>query len=129
MPCPIPKNHKETGRRGEKLASMWLVEQGYKVLETNLFFSKKGELDIVALSPDSDYVFIEVKSQWSQNAGKPIEWVTFKKQKQIVKLTHLYCAKNNLLEESIRYDVITVDFTRDPIAIEHYPQAFIPNIK
>jgi len=56
----------DQGRRGEQLASEYLMDKGYRILDTNYFFKtetnrKIGEIDIIAKKKDV-YVFIEVKT-------------------------------------------------------------------
>lgn len=52
--------HNEIGKNGEKIACLFLVKHGFRVLETN-YWTKYGEIDIVA-QKDQKLHFIEVKS-------------------------------------------------------------------
>lgn len=61
------KNTSETGALGEKVATSYLVERGYKVLDRN-FKLKWGELDIVA-QKDEIVHFIEVKALSYKSKG------------------------------------------------------------
>lgn len=53
--------HNEIGKIGEDIATKWLLENEYEVVERN--YSKKfGEIDIVARETEGIIHFIEVKS-------------------------------------------------------------------
>ena len=52
--------NKEIGKIGEDIACMFLVKQGYTILDRN-FLKKYGEIDIVAMK-DNVHCFIEVKT-------------------------------------------------------------------
>ena len=51
----------ETGKLGEDIATEYLRNKKYRVVERNLR-EKWGELDIIAISPDRTLVFVEVKT-------------------------------------------------------------------
>ncbi len=52
---------KEKGDIAEKKAVSFLEKQNFKIIKTNFFAKKLGEIDIIALKDDV-YHFIEVKS-------------------------------------------------------------------
>ena len=60
------------GEIGEEIAAQFLIKKGYRILDRN-WRIKEGEIDIVALSPESDIIFIEVKSRTSAAFGDPLE--------------------------------------------------------
>ena len=68
------------GLLGEQIASKYLENLGYKIIERN-FVSKLGEIDIVALDPSTSsgqvLVFVEVKARWSEDFGLPEESITW----------------------------------------------------
>ena len=53
--------HNETGRRGEDLATAFLLSKGYGILERN-WKSCRKEIDIIA-QDGRDLVFVEVKKR------------------------------------------------------------------
>lgn len=61
------------GILGEDLASNYLENIGYKIIERN-FLCKQGEIDIIAKDKD-EYVFIEVKTRSNRCYGRPSEAV------------------------------------------------------
>ncbi len=77
------------GTAYEKLAGVYLEQQGYEILEYN-FRCRQGEIDIIAR--DGRYlVFVEVKYRADNAAGNPLEAVTAAKQRTISKVASYYC--------------------------------------
>lgn len=96
------------GREGEDEAVEHLKKQNYKIIERN-FYCRQGEIDIICIDKKSnEYVFIEVKTRTNLKHGKPIEAVTESKQKHIVYATKYYIYKNQLENEYIRFDIISI---------------------
>lgn len=50
------------GKIGETLACQYLLDKGYKILETNRRVNNFGEIDIIAVDPMAVLAFIEVKT-------------------------------------------------------------------
>ncbi len=101
-------NNKEKGRYFENLAENYLKKNGYKLIGKN-FFSRYGEIDIIALDKDNNLIFIEVKGRNSLNFGAGEESITQKKIKSIIKTAEIFLKTNPNLEFSeIRFDVISI---------------------
>lgn len=106
------------GKQGESIAKEYLENNGYKVLKTN-YTTKLGEIDIVA-KQDEVIVFVEVKSRSNTKFGLPRESVTPYKQNKIRTVAMAYLKQFNLLNRSVRFDVIEIlDFN-----VEHIIDAF-----
>ncbi len=54
--------HIKTGQLGEAKATEYLVSKGYQIVEQNWRWGK-GEIDIIAWSPEKILVFTEVKTR------------------------------------------------------------------
>lgn len=95
------------GEWGESLASEWLVNQGYVIIERN-YFCPPGEIDIIAKVGDS-LSFIEVKTR-TGNPGSAERAVGFFKQDHLTKAAKYYCRQWNidLLHTSIQFEQISV---------------------
>ncbi len=104
--------HIKTGKLGEDLAVNALRADGYKIVERNARVYKR-EIDIIAVD-GSLLVFVEVKARADHSLGKPIEAVNRKRQARIRKAADLYMIGKKLRNSSVRFDVVTVDFTDDP---------------
>ncbi|MBO7499129.1 MAG: YraN family protein, partial [Bacteroidaceae bacterium] len=70
--------HNETGRRGEDLATAFLLSKGYGILERN-WKSGRKEIDIIA-QDGRDLVFVEVKTRSSEDVLPAIEAVDARKR-------------------------------------------------
>ena len=111
---------KQTGKIGEDLACIYLENKGYKIIERN-FLCRQGEIDIIA-QDKNEKVFIEVKTRTNTNYGYPVDAVTNKKQKHMVKATEYYIYKNFIKDEYIRLDVIEVYLYEGTYKINHIKQ-------
>lgn len=98
---------KELGRWGEEQAVNYLEKKGYVILERN-YKNRLGEIDIVALDGEV-LVFVEVKTRSSRDYGRPLEGVTWKKQRQLRRLALCYLVNSTLKERDIRFDVIGIE--------------------
>ncbi len=113
---------------GEECAVRFLCDKGFSICEQN-FRVRSGELDIIANDPNGVLVFVEVKTSRGVQAGAPQEWVTLKKQQQIYRIAHKYCALNNIEDVPMRFDVIGIQVIDDgKTQITHYENAFIPSL-
>jgi len=118
-------NTKQFGDEGEELAVELLIEKGYEIIERNYRFGK-GEIDIIALDPETDYtVFVEVKSRKNLEFGEPEYAITKNKIRQLKKMAELYLYDKDIRELDCRFDVVTVLFKpqKKPL-INHYVNAF-----
>ena len=73
--------NKVLGLIGENKAKDFLINKGYKIIETN-YSNKIGEIDIVAQVNDT-IVFVEVKTRSSNQYGYGREAVNVSKQNKI----------------------------------------------
>lgn len=111
----------EKGKLGEQIARNYLIQSGYKIIETN-YKNKIGEIDIIALDGEI-LTFIEVKARTSNAYGYPYEAVNYKKQKKIVNISIVYIKQKKLSNIQLRYDIIEVYLTRKD-KINHIKDAF-----
>ena len=101
--------HLRLGAFGEDLAVSELVLGGYRVLERNTRIYGR-EVDVIAEEAGA-LVFIEVKTRSDHSFGKPLEAVDSRRRARLRKAAELYVLKNHVKNVSIRFDVVTVDFT------------------
>lgn len=111
------------GQRGEDLAAIYLQRNGYSILHRN-YRLKTGEIDIIA-QENTTTVFIEVKTRSSSVFGSPAAAVTPRKQTQISRVALEYLCRQNLMDSSARFDVVSVmiDYNSSP-TIEIIKNAF-----
>ncbi len=118
-------NHKEFGNMGERLAEVFLIDLGFKVLHRN-YRTKIGEIDLV-LKKDNLLVFVEVKTRKTKSYGRGFEAVNFKKQQTLRRVAEQYIAYGKPKQKSsisMRFDVIDVYIQGNNTKINHIENAF-----
>ncbi len=114
--------HNDTGAKGEELASTFLQNKGYSVLETNWRF-KNLEADIIAII-NKTLIIAEVKTRKSNYFGEPETFVNKQKQKNLIKAAHEYIQRNNL-DLEVRFDIISIILGTNQMKINHIEDAFL----
>ncbi len=118
------KTTRELGNEGEELATAYLESKGYTILDRNYFF-KRAEVDIVAFD-ESCIVFVEVKQRSNTRFGKPEEFVTEEKIRNIYKASEAWVYERKMDGAPIRFDVIAIVNPPDAAPdIKHYENAFM----
>ncbi|MBP6994240.1 YraN family protein [Candidatus Woesebacteria bacterium] len=108
-----PKSqNKATGALGESIASSFLVNKGYTIVEKNAT-SRWGEIDIIARKPNGALVFVEVKCKIGINHGMPYESVTYGKLKRLSKTIQFYLLKNRISQSKLAIEVISIVLDKD----------------
>jgi len=110
------------GLAGEKLASRFLRQNGYRILEQR-FRARFGELDIVCRK-GRELVFVEVRSRKQESGFLPAESITRAKIRRLVKTAQIWLARKKIDGMEIRFDLVTVDFSKTPAEVNHFPAAF-----
>jgi len=103
---------RKVGFKAEDKAVLFLEENGFRIIERN-FYSKFGEIDIIALKDDILH-FIEVKS----GKYEPIYQITPSKLSKIIKTSQIYLNKTKL----------NFDYCYDAIIVKENDIDFIENI-
>ena len=110
------REKKRLGADGEDLATRFLKENGYRVLERNFRYGR-GEIDIIAEDAGT-IVFVEVKSRSSESFGSPEGAVDSRKQRQLSKLALAYLQKEKLLHRvDCRFDVVAISHQSNSIRL------------
>ena len=116
---------KERGDWGEERAALYLRLHGYRILERN-FRCRQGEIDIIARRGDV-VAFVEVKQRKNADYGEAREFVTFSKQRRIIRAAELWLVREHC-ELQPRFDVIEVyapQGAAGKVTIEHIEDAFM----
>ena len=116
---------KRSGDRGEAIVAAYLRQRGYTVLDTQ-FRTRRGELDIVARSPENILCFVEVKTRKNADFGEAREFVTPAKQRRLRAAAQLYLVLRADMDTLCRFDVAEVYLGDSKTAprINYLPQAF-----
>lgn len=110
----------EIGKIGEDIATKYLENLGYVIIERN-FVAKQGEIDIIARDKE-ELVFLEVKTRTNDLYGKPVEAVNIPKQKHLINTAKYYLYSKHLEDEYVRIDVIEVYLKEKTYKINHIKQ-------
>jgi putative endonuclease len=105
--------------KGEELATKFLKEKGYKIIERN-FRKGYGEIDIICVKDDI-LVFVEVKTRTSNTYGTPLEAITYSKIQTLTRTAQFYKLSKPKLPDEMRIDAISVllDYSGNLSNIEH----------
>ncbi len=105
--------------RGEELATKYLKDKGYKIIDRN-FRKGYGEIDIIATHKKT-LVFVEVKTRTSKLFGSPFEAITYFKLKTLRRTAEFYKVLNPKLPDLLRIDAVGVllDENENLVTIEH----------
>lgn len=114
-------NRRNIGIVGENIATNYLLENGYAILERN-FRSKTGEIDIIA-QKNQIIVFVEVKSRNNNKYGFPYESVDYRKQQKIIRTAQSYINFKGLTDCQYRFDIVEV-FLKTKNKVNHIQNAF-----
>ncbi len=104
------------GKQGEEIAKNYLVKNGYKIIDTNVRFSRFCEIDIIACDKKS-LVFVEVKTRTSYICGHPLESITKVKYQHIKQGLFMYLQEHKEYK-SYRIDAISI-LLKPEVKIEH----------
>ena len=115
--------HLTLGKIGEDIATQYLTEKGYEILERN-WRNVHKEIDIIAKDGD-ELVVVEVKTRKSNEYGEPDLAVTSRKQHLLISAANAYLFRNKL-DVNTRFDIISIFMKDDVPVIDHIEDAFLP---
>lgn len=113
--------HNELGKLGEQMAVAYLQEKGYTILATSYRY-RRAEVDIIARKEDI-VAIVEVKTRTNRYFGRPEEFVSPAKIKQIIKVSNSFVRKTEI-DAEIRFDIISIILNSKEESIEHIEDAF-----
>ena len=100
-----PPEHIQMGMWGEELATAYLRDKGYIILERD-WHSAHRDIDIIALEGDT-IVFVEVKTRRNRDFGDPLQAIDFNKRHHLQQAINHYI-KSHKTDRPYRLDVITI---------------------
>ena len=113
------------GHCAERIACQWLKQQSIKIITTN-YFSRLGEIDIIAIDRDKTLCFIEVRYRLSPAYGSAIESVNHTKQAKIIKTAKHYLLENpGQQNRPSRFDIIAITGNMNNPVIDWLKNAFM----
>lgn len=110
--------HLSTGRSGEDIAALFLLQKGWTILGRNVRFAD-GELDLVAQDKDT-LVFVEVKTRSTDARGEPGQAVGRAKQMRLIRAASRYLSAHKAWDRPCRFDVISIVIRNKEPEITHW---------
>ena len=112
---------KAFGMLGEQMATRYLEDKGYVILDRNY---RKGhqEVDIIALDHD-ELVIAEVKTRSNNAWFNPEDAVDHQKRLNLIRVANNYVRKHQRTEP-VRFDIITIVSNDKGTEIKHIKNAF-----
>src|ERR1700722_11794072 len=104
--------HILTGKKGEKLATDWLIANGFQILHRN-WRHGRYEVDLIAARQDVIHL-IEVKTRTSDAFGPPEQSVSRKKIEHLLRAAQGWLL-NHPGHTRIQYDVLAITFRKDAL--------------
>lgn len=102
--------HNHTGKLGEELGSVYLVNRGYILKEQN-WRHTHWEVDIIA-EKDTVLHFIEIKTRRSKKFGRPEEKVGQKKIQNLINAAEEYLYRNPGWKR-IQFNILSISIIKD----------------
>jgi putative endonuclease len=102
--------NQEKGKKGEELATEWLLAKGYVLLHRN-WRHARFEIDIIA-TKDQVLHFIEVKTRTSARFGNPEDQVNKKKLRHMIDAGVEFIYQNKGWKK-IRFDILAIKLFKD----------------
>ena len=102
--------HNETGKEGEELAVVWLMEKGYEIMHRN-WRAWHNEIDIIATKGDTLH-FVEVKTRRSDTFGYPEDDVSKKKMRFLMSSAEEFLYRNPHWKR-IQFDILSLTIKED----------------
>ena len=118
--------HNELGKKGEEIATRFLIGKSYKILERNWRFGK-DEIDIIA-ETEKQVVIVEVKTRSTAYFGEPEESVNDQKQRFLIRAADEYVNQKEL-DKEVRFDIVSIIIEQGRQTIRHIEDAFYPTIQ
>ena len=111
----------DLGVLGEQIASRWLTDRGYAILEKN-YHRRRHEVDLIALD-GGEVVVVEVKTRSSTAFGTPEEAVDHRKRQTLIRLADNYI-RSHRRTEPVRFDILSIVISDGEPDIRHIKNAF-----
>lgn len=112
---------KEYGVTGEQMATRYLEDQGYVILDRNYRLGHQ-EVDIIALD-HGELAVVEVKSRNSEDYFTAEQAVDHRKRQHIIRVANNYVRRHNRTEP-VRFDIIAIVGSGANAEIRHTKGAF-----
>jgi putative endonuclease len=112
----------QLGKLGEAIAARWLRRRGWRVVAER-FRSGHRDLDLV-VERDGTVVFVEVKTRQGAAFSDPIEAVSWRKRRELIRSALIWADRFGPPGACYRFDVVGVVVAQTGTRIRHIENAF-----
>jgi putative endonuclease len=110
------------GRVGEVIAARWLRRRGWRVVAER-FRSGHRDLDLI-VERGGTVAFVEVKTRRHTVFGDPVEAVSWRKRRELIRSAMVWADRFGPPDASYRFDVVGVVVVGRDARIRHVENAF-----
>jgi putative endonuclease len=110
------------GRAGEAVAARWLQRRGWRIVGER-FRSGHRDLDLIAVR-EGTVAFVEVKTRTGTAFGDPVEAVSWRKRRELIRSAMVWMDRFGPPGASYRFDVVAVVIVGRDARIRHVENAF-----
>ena len=110
------------GRAGEAVAARWLQKRGWRIVAER-FRSGRRDVDLI-VERDGTVVFVEVKTRRGTAFGDPVEAVSWRKRRELIRSAMVWVARFGPPGACYRFDVVGVVIVGRDARIRHVENAF-----
>jgi putative endonuclease len=100
------KDKRKIGKKYEEIASQYLMQHNWKILEKNYTFHHK-EVDLI-IQKEDEICLVEVKYRRSDSFGEPKEFVNENKKRNIKMIAKYYISSKKLFDKNITFGIISI---------------------
>ena len=118
------RQNREWGAYCEQIAADYFLSNDYTIRERNWKLNKI-EIDLI-VQKERTIAFVEVKARKPLHQD-PVLAVDQKKQKSMIKAADIYLRNEKILMQ-YRFDILAVTGEMDNFKIDHYADAFMPQV-
>jgi putative endonuclease len=112
----------QLGRIGEAIAARWLRRRGWRVVAER-FRSGHRDVDLI-VERDGTVAFVEVKTRHRSAFGDPVEAVSWRKRRELIRSAMVWADRFGPPGASYRFDVVGVVVAGRDAKIRHVENAF-----
>jgi putative endonuclease len=112
----------QLGKVGEAVAARWLRRRGWRVLAER-FRTGHRDVDLI-VERGGTVAFVEVKTRHRTAFGDPVEAVSWRKQRELIRSAMVWADRFGPPDASYRFDVVGVVVAGRDAKIRHVENAF-----
>jgi putative endonuclease len=112
----------QLGKIGEAIAARWLRRRGWRIVAER-FRSGRRDLDLI-VERDGTVAFVEVKTRHGTAFGDPVEAVSWRKRRELIRSALVWADRFGPPGASYRFDVVGVVVAGRDAKVRHVENAF-----